>query len=107
MPSSHGPASALPIPENSVATMAPIRADFSMHSPRLHCQDLMPRGFLPARRMPRHGELGLDDTPKLATRALFGSDCIRTGLQLLFDAFSSCEPVPTSLENAMVLAPKN
>src|SRR5215204_1246882 len=27
----------------------------------------MPRGFLPARRMPRHGELGLDDTPKLAT----------------------------------------
>src|SRR5215217_8532121 len=38
-----------------------------MHSPRLHCQDLMPRGFLPARRMPRHGELGLDETPKLGT----------------------------------------
>src|SRR6185503_9346286 len=67
MPSSHGPASALPMPENSVATIAPIRADFRMHSPRLHCQDLTPRGFLPARRMPRHGELGLDDTPKLAT----------------------------------------
>jgi hypothetical protein len=42
--------------------------------------------------------------------SLIGSDWIRTTLQLLFDAFSSCEPVPTpdrvrgrlSLENAMV-----
>ncbi len=30
----------------------------------------------------------------------FGSDGIRTGLYLGFDAFSSCEPVSTSLENA-------
>src|SRR6266545_4677768 len=67
MPSSHGPASALPMPENSVAKIAPIRADFRMHSPICIAKILCPRGFLPARRMPRHGELGLDGPLKLAT----------------------------------------
>jgi hypothetical protein len=61
MPSSHGPANAPALPSSDMAAIEPIRADFRMRSPASGA------GGFTHRRMPRHGELGLDAPLKLAT----------------------------------------
>ena len=64
MPSSQGPAEAAVALERNTATIKPpmtqvLRIRFP--APRIQC------AFLPAKRMPRHGELGLDEPAKFAT----------------------------------------
>src|SRR6266496_5410988 len=96
MPSSHGPTCAPAVPMSKVAAIAPIRAGFRM-PPRPPIRRFFTRS---AHAAPR--ELGLDAFPKLATRALSVLIASEPGSSVLLDAFSSCEPVPTSLENAML-----